>query len=89
MKKQFLGIAAYEGIPAMFCNCENCRTSMEKGGKNMRSCSQAIINDDLLLDFPSESETGNRDLVASIGVSASEYWWSLSDMEYERYGTIC
>lgn len=55
MKIQFLGTAAYEGVPAMFCNCETCRASMEKGGKNMRSRSQALINDDLLLDFPADT----------------------------------
>lgn len=55
MKIKFLGTAAYEGIPAMFCKCDVCRESMKKGGKNMRSRSQALVNDDLLIDFPADT----------------------------------
>ena len=55
MKLKYLGTAAAEGYPAMFCNCENCRKAMEKGGKNIRSRSQAIVDGDLLLDFPCDT----------------------------------
>ena len=55
MKIKYLGTAAYEGIPSLFCQCETCRKSLELGGKNLRSRSQAIINDDLLLDFPPDT----------------------------------
>lgn len=51
MKIQFLGTAAAEGIPGMFCNCEICRYSKKAGGKNIRSRSQAIIDDEILIDF--------------------------------------
>ena len=51
MKIQFLGTAAAEGIPAMFCDCEICRYSKKAGGKNIRSRSQAIIDDEILIDF--------------------------------------
>ena len=51
MKIKYLGTAAAEGIPAMFCNCPLCKKARELGGKNVRSRSQAMVNDDLLLDF--------------------------------------
>ena len=34
MKLQYLGTAAAEGWPALFCQCESCRVSAEKGGKS-------------------------------------------------------
>lgn len=55
MKLTFLGTAAYEGIPALFCNCAHCIRARQLGGKNIRTRSQALINDDLLLDFPADS----------------------------------
>lgn len=51
MKFQFLGTAAAEGIPGLFCNCPTCQRTRAAGGKNFRSRAQAIINEDLLLDF--------------------------------------
>lgn len=55
MKIQFLGTAAYEGIPALFCQCETCKKARERGGKNLRTPSQAIIDDNLLIDFPADT----------------------------------
>lgn len=55
MKIQFLGTAAYEGIPAMFCQCEQCNTARKRGGKNLRTRSQALIDGKLLIDFPADT----------------------------------
>ena len=55
MKLRFLGTAAAEGFPALFCNCEYCNEARRLGGKNIRTRSQSIINDDLLIDFPSDT----------------------------------
>jgi len=55
MKLTFLGSGAAEGMPAIFCNCEVCRESRRLGGKNLRTRSQSIINDDLLIDFPADT----------------------------------
>ena len=55
MKLKYLGTAAAEGYPAMFCNCENCRKAFAKGGKNIRSRSQAIVDDSLLIDYPCDT----------------------------------
>ena len=55
MKIQYLGTAAAEGIPAIFCECENCKKAREKGGRNIRTRSQAIIDDKILIDFPADT----------------------------------
>lgn len=55
MKIKYLGTAAYEGIPAAFCNCESCKRALALGGKNMRTRSQAIINDQILMDFNADT----------------------------------
>ncbi|MBE6762640.1 MAG: hypothetical protein E7551_10225 [Ruminococcaceae bacterium] len=55
MKLKYLGTAAAEGIPALFCDCEVCKRSMELGGKNIRTRSQAIIDNTLLIDFPPDT----------------------------------
>ncbi|MEG0693168.1 MAG: hypothetical protein RR444_08815, partial [Oscillospiraceae bacterium] len=55
MKLTYLGTAAAEGWPALFCTCPSCRSSAEHGGKSIRSRSQSLINDDLLIDFPADS----------------------------------
>lgn len=51
MKIKYLGTAAAEGLPALFCNCEYCTKARQLGGRNIRTRSQALINDDLLVDF--------------------------------------
>lgn len=55
MKIQYLGTAAAEGIPAVFCDCRTCRKAVELGGKNIRTRSQALIDDMLLVDMPPDS----------------------------------
>ena len=55
MKFQYLGTAAAEGFPAVFCNCEYCQKAREIGGKNYRTRSQSIINNELLMDFPPDT----------------------------------
>jgi len=55
MKIQFLGTAAAEGIPGLFCNCENCIKSRAAGNRAFRTRSQALIDDTLLIDFPADT----------------------------------
>ncbi len=55
MKLTYLGTGAAEGWPAAFCNCEGCKEASRLGGKNIRTRSQALINDDLLLDLPPDT----------------------------------
>lgn len=55
MKLTYLGTAASEGWPGIFCKCEACNRARELGGKNIRTRSQAIVNDNLLIDFPMDT----------------------------------
>lgn len=51
MKIKFWGTAAAEGIPAVFCDCEACQYSRAHGGRNIRTRSQAIIDDRILIEM--------------------------------------
>lgn len=51
MQIKFLGTGAAEGIPALFCHCNICKHARENGGRNVRTRSQAIIDNKILLDF--------------------------------------
>jgi len=55
MKLQLLGTAAAEGWPAVFCGCGYCERARELGGKNIRSRSQAVIDDCILVDLPPDT----------------------------------
>lgn len=55
MKLTYLGTAAAEGIPAMFCACETCEKTRAAGGRNIRTRSQALVDDTLLIDFPPDT----------------------------------
>lgn len=55
MKFTYLGTAAAEGFPAVFCNCVHCKEARRLGGKNIRTRSQSLINDDLLIDLPADT----------------------------------
>ena len=55
MKFRYLGTAAAEGFPAMFCDCEYCKEARKRKGKNIRTRSQSIIDKDLLIDFPADT----------------------------------
>lgn len=55
MKITYLGTAAAEGMPAVWCNCTTCVQARKSGGKNIRTRSQVLFNNDLLLDFPMDT----------------------------------
>ncbi len=55
MKLTYLGTAAAEAWPALWCNCESCKTARVRRGKDIRTRSQALVGDDLLLDFPPDT----------------------------------
>ncbi len=55
MKMTWLGTAAAEGWPALFCRCASCTESKKRGGKSIRSRSQSLVNGDLLIDFPADT----------------------------------
>ncbi len=51
MKLKYYGTAAAEGIPALYCSCDVCKYSKKAGGRNIRTRSQALLNDSLLIDI--------------------------------------
>lgn len=55
MKLLFMGTAAAEAIPALFCRCEVCRRARETGGREIRTRSGAMIDGTLKLDFGPDS----------------------------------
>lgn len=51
----FMGTAAAEGIPALFCECEMCAYARKHGGKEIRTRSGALIDGKLKIDFCPDS----------------------------------
>ncbi len=51
MKIQWLGTAAAEGWPGIFCRCSACRRAEELGGRNIRTRASALIDGILLVDL--------------------------------------
>lgn len=55
MRIQFLGTAAAEAWPAVFCNCETCNRARIAGGKDLRSRSSIMIDDNFKIDLPPDT----------------------------------
>lgn len=55
MELQYLGTAASEGWPALFCHCVACEAARLRGGRDIRTRSQAVVDGELLIDFPADS----------------------------------
>ena len=55
MKIKYLGTGGCEGVPALFCHCENCKKALRLGGKDLRSRANFLIDDKLMIDFPADA----------------------------------
>lgn len=56
MKLHYLGTGAAERVPAIFCHCAICDHARKVGGHDVRTQTQAIVDDgQLLIDFPGDS----------------------------------
>lgn len=55
MKLKYFGTAAYEAFPALGCTCDTCKRARAAGGRNIRTRAQALLNDELLFDFPPDT----------------------------------
>ena len=51
MKVTFLGTAAAEGIPALWCECPLCARAKKLGGKEFRSRCSYLVDSDTMVDF--------------------------------------
>ena len=45
MKIKYYGTSAGAGIPEIFCNCRVCNYARENKGKDIRTRSQAVIDE--------------------------------------------
>ncbi len=55
MKLTYLGTGAAEGIPSLFCQCDYCRRVRARGGRQIRSRSQLLVDGELSVDFPPDA----------------------------------
>ena len=86
MKITYLGTAAAEAIPALFCNCEWCRRAAANGGKDVRTRSQALIDDCLLSGATVLAAAG---LLRDLGYCVSDFEAAEAGfVQYAGKGTI-
>ena len=52
MKIKFYGTSAGGGIPEIFCYCRVCEYARQHGGKDIRTRSQAVIDDCFGIEYP-------------------------------------
>lgn len=55
MRIHFLGTSAAEGFPGIFCRCPHCAKARQLGGRNIRTRSSVIIDQQLKIDFPPDT----------------------------------
>lgn len=55
MKITFLGTAAAEAIPALWCECEVCDRALRLGGREVRRRCSYLVDDDTMIDFGPDS----------------------------------
>ena len=91
MKLTYIGTAAAEAIPGLFCECSFCEKARKLKGREYRRRSGAVINDDLMIDFSPDAYTGTL----SLGIRLNELKYvifthshadhfSLKELEYRR-----
>ena len=52
MELKYFGTGGGGGIPEIFCDCRICRHAREVGGREIRTRSQAVIDDRISIEFP-------------------------------------
>jgi phosphoribosyl 1,2-cyclic phosphate phosphodiesterase len=55
MRIRFLGTAAAEGWPGVFCDCESCQRAKAAGGKNIRTRCSIQIDEVYKVDLPPDT----------------------------------
>lgn len=51
MELMYLGSAAAEGWPALFCECDACKEAARRGGRDIRMRTGSLLDGDILIDF--------------------------------------
>ncbi|MCI8554374.1 MAG: hypothetical protein HFJ80_05455 [Clostridiales bacterium] len=96
MKLQYLGTAAAEAFPAIFCHCDACRRARQAGGKNIRMRSGLVLNDTVLIDLPPDIYALSLRLGLDLGEvtdlfvthSHSDHF-AFQDLAMRRNGCFC
>lgn len=55
MEFRYLGTSASEAIPAVFCECDMCNEARRRGGRDIRTRSCAMINEEVMIDFGADA----------------------------------
>lgn len=55
MRLTLLGTAAAEGWPAPFCACDACQEARRRGGANIRTRSNALLDEDFKIDWGADT----------------------------------
>ena len=55
MKVRYWGTSAAEGIPCLFCGCAVCKEAREKKGRYIRTRSQIMVEDKILIDLNADT----------------------------------
>jgi phosphoribosyl 1,2-cyclic phosphate phosphodiesterase len=55
MEAIILGTSAAEGIPALFCGCDACRSARAAGGKDIRARQSVFLPPDIVVDLGPDS----------------------------------
>lgn len=91
MKIQYLGTSAAEGTPAFFCECNVCQKARKYKGRNIRSRSQCLIDNNLLIDYPADTymhtinhEFSLIDIIAVLITHTHEDHFYMGDMNMNR-----
>ena len=93
MKLTYLGTAAAEAAPALFCRCDFCRYARAAGGREIRTRSGAIVDNRLKIDFGPDSykqmlDNGldYADVHSLLVTHTHEDHLNISDIAYRRPG---
>ncbi len=93
MELLYMGTAAAEAVPALFCECEHCKFARERGGREIRGRSGALLDGVLKLDFGPDSFRQMLDnnidythLRALLVTHSHEDHFAVSDVAYRRRG---
>jgi hypothetical protein len=82
MRIKFLGTAAAEGWPALFCECDACEKARELGGKNIRTRSSCLIDDKYMVDF--SADTYMHKLMYNLKLSRVEHLF-ITHSHYDHF----
>ena len=85
MKLTFLGTGAGETYPGYWCECPHCTYARKHRGKNLRTNSSMVIDEELLIDMGPSC----FDNAARFGVNLSRHFWSHILMKIICIRSIC